>query len=957
MCIVARKIAPHALTTLLLVALVGGPAIVAAQARSIPVKTGVGTLNKSGKRNVKSTGSVGVFKRKKVKSKLDPKYDPAKVGKKVEPDRPKQVAAAPKNSGGSGNTPAAGLNPARDPNEKSIEDIITVKNNFTDIKCVKLPKYALVTLDFEQAPLESITKLMSCWMNRNFLIATARRGAKVTILSPQPVTVIEAYRAFLSMLNVNGMTIAKRGKIYHIIDANQARPSGTPVIGLRGAVPDDDGIVTRLIRLEHIEAKEVQTLLQKFKSKGGDIFTYEANNTLIITDTGSSIRRMMKLLKDVDVPLGKEKIWIRPVQHMGAKEILEKVNAVFDSKGTTTTRRRRGRPAANGGSSALTTVKITKAIADERTNQLILICTRTSYLKVDALIRKLDVPIPGEGQIHIHRLENADAEDLASTLSSLASGGGAKSGGTARRGAAKGKSGGSAALFEGDVKITAHKATNALVIEASLKDYLSLTKVIDRLDRRRKQVYVEAVIMEISTSKNRTMQIAGSAGTTFDIGGETIPFLVGLGGLGMGGVDLSQLQSGGLAAGMQGPLLQVDTGNTGQASVGAGVTLSIPAFGFLVQAIQENSDVNVLSTPHILTLNNEDAEIQVGRKVPYRSASLGGLGGLGALSGLAGGAAGGALGGLGSALGGLGGGTMVQHVDVDLTLKITPQINESDFVKLKIEEQLDEIEAMDPNLGPTTSKRKVSNTVVVRDQQPVVIGGLITDRESTGVAKIPILGDLPLIGMLFRKSTKRVEKKNLQLIIVPHIIKDPSDLRRIHEEKMNQIREFADALATRRKEYDGKIDFRKKTGVLQNIYREVEKAAKERKLMEKAYYDNAEVDLVGPPEHHDLDYDPFAKRRGERKRGRHDRRHRDHDEDEDGDDDEYTEDASSGVQVIELPDAPKKAATPAKSDSASDTKPDTKPDTSDKADKDDKADKADKSGKSNAPGVKRKADQ
>jgi general secretion pathway protein D len=203
-------------------------------------------------------------------------------------------------------------------------------------------------------------------------------------------------------------------------------------------------------------------------------------------------------------------------------------------------------------------------------------------------------------------------------------------------------------------------------------------------------------------------------------------------------------------------------------------------------------------------------------------------------------------------------GSMIQHVDVDLTLKITPQINESDFIKMKIEEQLDEIEAMDPNLGPTTSKRKVSCTVVVRDQQPVVIGGLITDRETTGVAKVPILGDLPLIGVLFRKSTKRIEKKNLMLIIVPHIIKDPSDIRRLHEQKMTQLRKFADELATKRKEHDGKIDYRKKIGLMQRIFVAVESAAKERKLMEKAYYDNTDVDIVGPPEQHDLDYDPFS---------------------------------------------------------------------------------------------------
>lgn len=313
-----------------------------------------------------------------------------------------------------------------------------------------------------------------------------------------------------------------------------------------------------------------------------------------------------------------------------------------------------------------------------------------------------------------------------------------------------------------------------------------------------------------------------------------MPLLVGLGGLGMGGVSLQQLNAGGFAAGLQGPLLNVNAGNTGNSAIPSGVTLSIPAFGFLVQAIQENSDVNVLSTPHILTLNNEDAEITIGRKVPYRSQSLGGgLGGLGGLAGAIPGA-GAALGGL-SALGGLGGlgGGTVQFLDVDLTLKITPQINESDFIKLKIDEQLNEVEGIDPNLGPTTSKRKVSNTVVVRDQQPVVIGGLVTDRETTGVAKIPILGDLPLLGMLFRKTTKLIEKKNLLLIIVPHIIKDPSDLERMHENKMEQIRDFADELATKQKEYQGKVDYRKKRGFWRASFKPWIKQRKNAKWLKK----------------------------------------------------------------------------------------------------------------------------
>ena len=820
----------------------------AAEERAIPVAGGAGKIKKKAKDGAIKAGSsgAGVLKRKGG-GKLDPAYDPAAASRKAD----KADAADPAGAGRAADGPKDAAAPAAGSDKalEKLDDVMSIKNNFSEVKCKKLPLHVKVTIDFQEAPLETVTKLMSCWMERNFVVATQKRGGKVTILSPQRVSVYEAYRAFLSSLAVNGLTITKKGAFYHIVDTPDARSSGALIFGPKGNVPDEDTIVTRLIRLKHIDAKDAEPILGKFKSKTGDLFIYAPTNTIIITDIGSNIRTILKLLAEVDLPLGSDRIFIRPVQHMAASELVEKINAVFGEGGGG-----RGGPAPQTGAQAKVT--LSKAIADDRSNQLILIATRSNYLKVDALVRRLDVPIPGEGAIHIHHLENADAEDVSSTLSSLAGGGNKQAkGGKGAKGGAKG--GGAATLFEGEVKITAHKASNSLVIEASLKDYLSLQRVIAELDRRRKQVYVEAVVMEISTSKSRKTQIAGSAGTTFDIGGSEVPLLLGLGGLGMSGVSFDQLNSGGLAAGLQGPLLQVNAGNTGNSAVPAGVTLSIPAFGFLIQAIQENSDVNVLSTPHILTLNNEDAEITVGRKVPYRSQSMGGLGGLGALGGLGSqlGGLGGALGGLGGALGGLGGGT-VQFLDVDLTLKITPQINESDFIKLKIDQQLDEVEGMDPNLGPTTSKRKVTNTVVVRDQQPIVIGGLITDRETTGVAKVPILGDLPLIGMLFRKSTKLIEKKNLLLIVVPHIIKDPSDLEKMHENKMEQIRQFAEELATKQKEYKGKIDYRKKRGFLETVFQAVDKASNQRKLLEKAYYDNQDVDKVGAPDSHDLEFDP-----------------------------------------------------------------------------------------------------
>jgi general secretion pathway protein D len=270
-------------------------------------------------------------------------------------------------------------------------------------------------------------------------------------------------------------------------------------------------------------------------------------------------------------------------------------------------------------------------------------------------------------------------------------------------------------------------------------------------------------------------------------------------------------------------------------------------------------------------MDNEEAEIVVGKQIPYQASSMGGLsslmgsyGGLGLSSALGrttgtidttGGTTG--LSGLSSlaSLGSMGMG-YVQRIDVDLTLKLTPQISESNFVRLKINQSIDDVEAMDASLGPTTSKRKVTNVVVVRDQQPVVIGGLMRDIEITGVDKVPILGDIPVLGILFRKTAKRIEKRNLLMVITPYIIEDPSDLRRIHEQKMEEFRQFAEYMATRKKEYEGGIDYRKKTGVLEDIYSTIEKARKDREAMEQTRFE--EVDMVGPPERHDLDFDPFA---------------------------------------------------------------------------------------------------
>lgn len=779
-----------------------------------------------------------------------------------------------------------------------VEDVIEWKTNFEQgIKCRKIPLNAKIRLDFNEISLGDLTKFISCVTEQNFILTGgANKNATVSILSPKPVTAYEAYKAYLSALEANGLTIVPNGRFLEIIPSGESKANGGPIYGVGKAGPNTDQMVTRLLQLDHVQAEEILPVLEKFKTGSADITIYAPTNTIILTDTGSNIRRLLKLIKELDVPVGKERIWIRPIVNTTAADLVQLLTQILGNgtggsgSATTPTARRSSRRVTNRpntaktptqaasassvvqGSDELANITVTKMIADERTNSVIFVATRTAYLQVDKVIRKLDVPIPGEGSYHVQQLENADAEEVAQTLSSLASGSassrtssrvGRTNTATPAAGAAAPATG-AAGLFEGEVKITAYKPTNSLLIESSLKDYLQIQKILRELDVRRKQVYVEAIVMEISTNKDKSINLNASGGTLLDVSGEELPLLFASGGLGLDiNGALSTLNSGGGAIGLQGPIEQVSTGSDS----GAG-SFSLALFGFTLRALQTTSEVNVLSTPHVLTLENEDAEITIGKRQPYvtTSTGLGGLGGLSSLSSLAGGLTGSTgLSSLTSGLSGLSGlgglGRNFQYVDVDLTLKIKPQVNASGYVRLEIDQSIDDIEGFvggtaSDGGAPITSKRKVNNVVVVRDGQPVVIGGLMRDKETESVSKIPFLGDIPLLGLLFRRTSTQVEKSNLLMIIVPHVISDPSDLKRIYEQRREEYRELGRMMAERKKEFEGELDYRKKAGVLHDIHAVIQKAKAERELRERAVFEGSEVDRVGPPETHDIEYDP-----------------------------------------------------------------------------------------------------
>jgi general secretion pathway protein D len=469
-------------------------------------------------------------------------------------------------------------------------------------------------------------------------------------------------------------------------------------------------------------------------------------------------------------------------------------------------------------------LSITKLIPDERSNQLIVVANEQAYEWLLTIMKKLDVPIEGggDGRFHIYYCEHANCDELAATLSavtgvSVIGGVGARrTSRTAVPGAAPPPPmaaptpGGMAGqqpsqLFEGDVRVTFDAATNSLVVNSSLKDYQSLRRVIEKLDGPRKQVYVEAMILEVLLDKSRDLGVAYHGGLPTSVGGKESVVL--------GGFDAGKtLNPGalagdlvGLAGAVFGPALNAATSRL------FGTQVDIPSFGAFVKLLQKNNDVNVLSTPHLLITNNQEGEISVGQRLPFPGGFLGGFGG-----GIPGqqGAAGG--------LGGLLGGTSVSREDVSLRMKLIPSVNEYNMIRLDVDVEISDLASPNFNgLGPATTKRTAKTPVVCKDQQTVIIGGLMSDRQSDTVSKIPVLGDIPVLGFFFRSTSKQLVKSNIIIALTPYVITDMEDLRRVAEKKMRERREFIERFSAveDKAHFDAAIDYRRKRGMLEEINR------------------------------------------------------------------------------------------------------------------------------------------
>ena len=587
-----------------------------------------------------------------------------------------------------------------------------------------------VTIDFDQVNIPIFIKFISELTGKNFVIDKGVRG-KVTIISPNKISVDEAYRVFESVLEVHGFTTVPSGNIIKIVPAASARTMSVETRLRREALDSEDKVVTQLIPLRYAEPDELKKLFAPFISKSSVMVSYPPTRTLIVTDVQSNIKRLMGLARAIDVEGVGEEISLIPLEYASAGPLAKSLNTVFD--------RRAVKKKRSAGAQT-----VTKIVADERTNSLIVVSSEDNAAKIRKLVKLLDKEAPrGQGDIHVYYLQHANAEDLTKVLTAIPS----------KKKSEKNK--GKAPILSKDARIVADPATNSLVIMANKDDYLVLEAIIQKLDIPRMMVFIEALFMEVNVEKEFNLGVEWQGIKTFSYDGKNAGAFAGSSPSNFG--TLADIAKGALPSGFS-------MGIISEAIEIAGV--KFPNLAAVVNAYQQDRDVHILSTPQILTTDNEEAEIMVGKNVPYQTRDETSQAELDYSS--------------------------YEYKDVGVTLKITPQISQERFVRLKIYEEVtrvvdDSVFVKGGTGRPETWKRLAQTTVIVKDANTVVIGGLIGDETTTTDYKVPCLGDLPLLGWLFKGTSKDRQKTNLFIFLTPRIIQNPAEARKIYLDKKEQI--------------------------------------------------------------------------------------------------------------------------------------------------------------------------
>ncbi len=590
-----------------------------------------------------------------------------------------------------------------------------------------------ITLNFQDADIHSFIEFVGKFSGKNFLVDQRVKG-KINLVSPAPMSRQEAYEVFLSVLEMNGFATVEAGPVTKIVPRAESKQKALPVRS--GAAAPDDEMVTQVIRLRYADGQQLVALIRPLISPNSHLVAYPRGNMMLLTDTASNVRRIQRILNLID---RKDAVGVQmfALKHASADKLAATISKLYASSGP----KPAGGGASGGGS--------VKAIAHQPGNILVVVAAPQMINEIAALIEKLDVaPEADTGRLQVRYLKHATAADVAKVISELISG----------QSAAAGK-GPARALFSGDVKVVADSSTNALLITADPSDMGALNRIIDKLDIQRRQVLVEALIVEVSANAGEQFGIEWQGVGNFTQPGTTV--IGGTSFTGNGTTNIHTIAANPLNAG-NGLVVGLVRGT---------VTFAGTEFlniGALARAMQSRADTNVLSTPNLLTMDNEEAEIVVGQNVPF-------------------------LTGQSSTQGGVTNPFQtIERKDIGLTLRVKPQITEGDTVRLQLYQEMSSI---DVNAGVQgsdliTNKRSIKTVVLANDGQIIVLGGLMRDDNTTTVQRVPCLGSIPLLGEPFKFTDNSHRKTNLMVFLRPHIIKSNDQIRRLTNEKYNDIRKL-----------------------------------------------------------------------------------------------------------------------------------------------------------------------
>jgi len=591
-----------------------------------------------------------------------------------------------------------------------------------------------VTLNLKDANIGAVISTISEITGKNFIVDPRVKG-KVTIISSRPMDKDEIYQVFLSVLDVHGFSAIPSGSIIKIVPDASAKQNALPLVNTDHPGKGDE-MVTRVIELHHVAASQLVPILRPLVPQQGHLAAYVPSNILIISDRAANIERLVNIIARIDVS-SSDAIEIIPLRHASATEVVRILNNLAQkSKGAK-------RSIGTGvGSPTL--------IADERTNSILIGGAKSGRLRLRTIISHLDTPLVNQGNTRVVYLRYAQAKELVPVLTGVST--------TIKR--QKGKVGRQAGSKQ-SIGIQADESTNALVITAPPNIFRSLEAVIKKLDIRRAQVLIESIIAEVSNNLNNELGIEWAVDST-----QT----------GNGPVGVVNL--GGGLTNIIGSVIQGTV-----PSIGSGLTLGGGRFGknetrfaIILRALEGDGSTNILSTPTLMTLDNEEAEIVVGQEVPFITGSFTTTGTASTPSNPF---------------------QTIERKNVGLTLKVKPQINEGNAIKLDIEQTIDSLNASSLAVDLITNNRSLKTSIMVEDGQIIVLGGLISDDLKETVNKVPLLGDIPLLGSLFTRKSTTKEKTNLMIFLHPTIIRDAAMAQTITRSKYNYMR-------TRQQEVAGK---------------------------------------------------------------------------------------------------------------------------------------------------------